>query len=163
MHRLPTATATLLCTASLVAACSSSGGHSAGVTSHTGGGSTGHAGSVSSAAAGAATGAATAPSKAVGGGSGDAAAFCKLITKNNAVMRDISAGDKSAAGVDTTKLLHDMDAALAVAPAEIKSDMATVVAFDRQIFTQRKELKSTPQLEAALQHYGAWVQSHCSK
>lgn len=163
MHRLPIATATLLCTASLVAACSSSGGHGATGATRTGGASTGRGGSATTAVAGGGGSASTAKSRAVLGGTGDAAAFCKLITKNNAIIQDLSAGDTNGKGIDPAKVLKDMDAALAVAPAEIKSDMAMVVAFDRQIFTQHKELKDTPQLDAALRHYGAWVQSHCAK
>jgi hypothetical protein len=68
------------------------------------------------------------------------ASFCTLITKDDAILTDIAAGDSGRGGVDVDKLLLDMDAATAAAPSDIKE---------------------TPQLDAALQHHATWVGSHC--
>lgn len=149
MHRPTIAAAIVLCPAILTAACSanSTSSSASGARSTTGAGP-------------AAAARSTAASPAIPG-SGNVPAFCALITKNNAILMDIAAGDTSSTGVDATKLLHDLDAAAAAAPAEVKTDMQTIVDFDRQLITKHTDIQETPQLEAAMQHYATWTRAHC--
>jgi hypothetical protein len=128
-------------------------------------GSSGHGGSGQARLAAGTRPATSAPpsTTAVGRTGGDPASFCRLITKNNAILQDIAAGDTRSGGVDAAKLLHDLDAAVAAAPAAVKADMQTVVDFDRQLITKHTEIKETPQLNAALRHYAGWIQTHCTR
>lgn len=105
--------------------------------------------------------ASTVESTATTAQAGNVPAFCALITKNDAILMDIAAGDNSSSGVDATKLLHDLDAAAESAPAEVKNDMRTIVDFDRQIITKHTDIQETPALESAMQHYAVWTRSHC--
>jgi hypothetical protein len=154
MYRLPAAAAAaaVLCSASVITACSSSPHRSP---------DRAPAATTGTAAVSAEPPTAAVTKIAGATKAGGIAAFCTLITKNNAILTDIAAGDNRPGGVDTTRLLHDMDAAVAQAPAAIRHDMRVVVDFDRQAFTHHKELKETPQLDAALQHYVSWIGAHC--
>lgn len=98
----------------------------------------------------------------VAGRQATSTSFCQVITKNNAIITDIAAGDQRPNGVDVQKLMHDLQAAADAAPAEISSDMRTVVDFDRGLIVDHKDIKETPQLEAALEHYVRWVGTHCA-
>ena len=149
MHRIPIVATALLCSASLVvAACASSGGET-------------HVGRSEIAwtarfyAARASTGTGGTPTSAQ---TGDTVVFCTLITKNNAILTDIAAGD----GRHVATLLHDLHAMSAAAPAEIESDLFTVIEFDRQILTRHTDIRETPQLDAAMQRYVDWTRLHCT-
>jgi len=158
MYRMTVAVGITL--ASLALSACSSGSSSSGST-RSGSGSSGiaaapRAGSTAPAAPHASSGA------AAGQDGASVSTFCSLIGQSNKLMSDLAAGDIQPGGVSATNFKHDLEAARAAAPAEIKSDMDVIVDFDESLLSHPENAQETPALTSATEHYAAWIGSHCA-
>ncbi|MDQ6875721.1 MAG: hypothetical protein M3042_11760 [Actinomycetota bacterium] len=108
------------------------------------------------------SGAGTTTGAGASSGSTDLAGFCSLIGRNNRILTEIAAGDQRQSGVDTHKLIADLNSLVAAAPAEIKPDLQVIVDFDTSLFQHPHAIKESPQLAQAMQHYAAWIGKNCA-
>jgi hypothetical protein len=156
----------LLAVAPLALAACSSGSSKSAAPANPAGAINSALSSASKAASAAATDS-SATSATAGSGGGGGAGFCSQILGDNAFLMDLTAGDAKAGGVGAQKILDDMQKLQAEAPSAIKSDIGEMVTYIQALVDKAKAGQTAdnspddPKLDAAMQHYIAWVNANC--
>jgi hypothetical protein len=121
------------------------------------------------AAAARTTAAASSAGPAAGAPAGLSGNICSDAVSKNPLLLDLTAGDQNPAGDDRQKVLTDMQKIADEAPSDVKGDLEEVISYLRtQLASASKSggqddnsVPDDPKLDAAMQHYGDWINAHC--